>query len=48
MESISELLQNLKELPEEHNPTILEGGKMKMCTTTREKSIIQFQRKKKI
>lgn len=42
MESISELLQNLKELPEEeHSPTILKGGKSKMFTTmTRENNII--------
>lgn len=45
VESISELLQDLKEIAEEeHSPTILKGGKAKMCTTTtRGKNIIQFQ-----
>lgn len=49
MESISELLQKLKELPEEeHSPTILKGGKTKMFTTMRrENNNLQFQGKKK-
>lgn len=50
VESMSELLQDLKELAEEeHSPTILKGGKAKMCTTTtRGNNIIQFQGAKKV
>lgn len=48
MESISELLQDLKELTEEHSPTILKGGKTKMSATMTwgNNVIIQFQGEK--